>query len=116
MRNLRRAVLTITILGLSSGMVHAMSDHWNDFHGADNWYTCTATIETPQPADRSVEVNIYSPTGEWIAHAANNYSNGNIIQASVGIAPNGVSGTFRCVATFQEDSEVDNWTVYAVVP
>ena len=117
MRNWRRIFCVVMVTIAGSGILHAMPDHWNDFHGADNWYTCTAVMETPYAADfRSVEVNIYSPSNEWIAHAANTYSNGNIIQASVGIAPNGVSGTFRCVGTFQEDSEIDNSTQYAVVP
>jgi hypothetical protein len=94
-------------------------NHWVYVEAAyaPDWYNCSAVLETPHPADyRWIEVNVYSPDNEWIAHGANNFSNGSIVQASTGIAPHGRSGTYRCVATFIEDGDSDEMTEYFVVP
>jgi hypothetical protein len=123
MKLFRRITLAICVIALPlAAVLNAMSTHemsmhdvWSE-HPISNWWSCSAMIEKSYTTEnRFVEVNIYSPSDEWIAHAANTYESGSIVHASTGFAPNGTTGTFRCVATFTEDSETDELTEYIVV-
>jgi hypothetical protein len=116
MRVFRVAAFSLIAVVCAIAGVRAMA--WHGVTSSDVqpwWFSCSAVIEKPYEASRSVELRIYNPYGQLIAYAANNYENSSMIHASVGVVPHD-AGTYECVGSFWEDSEYDEITHYVYAP